>query len=740
MLHHAPLEQAGWYRIGVPLETRSYELTGLAPAADALLSFDAVLAAANGAAAIPYEAAPDGSVQKRLLAQARSIYSRDNLSGPLPFGQVESLALPWNGYAKAFTPALLANVLQGRATDAILAEGGYTKLDGDDAWWIPSGRQVPSKEAFYLPVTFLDPFGNATTIAYDAYLLVVTQAINPVKNVVAAAYDYRVLAPSEVTDPNGNRVQARFDALGRVVATAVMGKKAGPIEGDTLDDPTTTFDYDLDRFRQAGKPSVVHARARSARRRQHAVAGELQLHGWVGPRGDEEDAGRARPGAAAGRGRCAGARRPGVARAGEREPTMGRDRPQGARQQGQPGQAVRAVLQRNVRVRGRGGAGGVGGHAHPAVRSDGPAGAHDLPNGTFSKVVFDPWKEAHFDPNDTVLESAWYQERQGLDPQNDPEGRAAKLAAAHANTPAVMHLDALGRTFRAIEDNGPAGQYATTTTFDVEGNPLAITDARGVVAMQRRFGMGKHQLWQKSCDAGERWMLADVGGAVLRGWDGRGFTRRAVYDEARRATHLYAQPAGGVEMLVERTVYGEALGNGAAAGNQRAKVYQHFDGAGVVTSAAYDFKGNLLGSERRLAQEYHAQVDWSALAALTDPAAIAAAAEATARGRGARGTDGVRRAQPSGEHDDAGSERDPAGVQRREPARAGPRAAPGSEGYDDVCRRHRLRREGAAGEDRLRSGRDDDHLCVRSADVPDDAAQDHAGERRGGAAEPGVHL
>jgi hypothetical protein len=44
----------------------------------------------------------------------------------------------------------------------------------------------------------------------------------------------------------------------------------------------------------------------------------------------------------------------------------------------------------------------------------------------------------------------------------------------------------------------------------IEGNPLTITDARGVVAMRHRFGMGGHKLWQKSCDAGERWMLAVV--------------------------------------------------------------------------------------------------------------------------------------------------------------------------------------------------------------------------------------
>ncbi|WP_234023143.1 RHS repeat-associated core domain-containing protein [Sorangium cellulosum] len=47
----------------------------------------------------------------------------------------------------------------------------------------------------------------------------------------------------------------------------------------------------------------------------------------------------------------------------------------------------------------------------------------------------------------------------------------------------------------------------------------------------------------------------------------------------------------------------------------------------MVTSQAYDFKGNLLQASRRLRSEVHAGADWSVLAALTDVTAIAAAAE-----------------------------------------------------------------------------------------------------------------
>ncbi len=128
----------------------------------------------------------------------------------------------------------------------------------------------------------------------------------------------------------------------------------------------------------------------------------------------------------------------------------------------------------------------------------------------------------------------------------------------------MAHLDALGRTFLTIEDNGAAGAYPTRLVLDVEGNPLVITDARLNTAMERIFGMGGRALQQKSCDAGKRWMLSDVGGALLRTWDARLHTKRATYDAARRPTHQYVQQGVAAEQLVGRTVYGEAHPDAAA--------------------------------------------------------------------------------------------------------------------------------------------------------------------------------
>jgi RHS repeat-associated protein len=637
VVHHVP-EQAGWYRIGVPIETRSYELRGLAPVGDALLAFDAVLAAATSAVAIPYEAVPDGSSQKRLLAQSRTLYAKDDRTGPLPVGEVESLALPWQSFAKAFTPALLTSALGGRATDAILSEGGYVRfLPDDDAWWMPSGRAAFSGPAtFYLPTAFFDPFGNTSSVAYDAYFLAVLQATDPVGNTVAADYDYRVLSPVLVTDANGNRVAARFNELGMVVATAMMGK-VGDADGDTLADPTTTLDYDLTRFATTGEPNVVHSRAREL----HGPASTRWQDAYSYSDGSGHEVMKkipAEPGLAPTRDSAGALVHDGGAAlvftaVAPRWVGTGRtvfDNKGNPVKQYEPFFSSTHEYEDETDLAEWG--------VTPVLRYDalGRLVRTDLPNGTFSKVVVDPWKQTTFDPNDNVApidpndttgESLWYQARKGLDLVTDPNGRAAALTHVHRGTPGVTHVDAFGRTFLTIEDNGTAGSYNTRLTLDVEGNSLVITDARQNEAMRHIFAMGGRALWQKSCDAGQRWMLGDVGGTPLRAWDERGHTKRATYDPARRETHAYVQQGTAAEQLVGRTLYGEGH-PGAAALNLRGKAVQVYDGAGVVTSGAYDFKGNLLHGTRRLAVNYHAVPEWSAIAALTDVAAIATATEA----------------------------------------------------------------------------------------------------------------
>ena len=70
--------------------------------------------------------------------------------------------------------------------------------------------------------------------------------------------------------------------------------------------------------------------------------------------------------------------------------------------------------------------------------------------------------------------------------------------------------------------------------------------------------------------------------------------------------------------------------------NFRGHVYQHFDGAGVATSATYDFEGRVTHATRQLASNYQSTPAWGALAALTDPTTFLPAAVAA-------GAPGLRR-------------------------------------------------------------------------------------------------
>jgi RHS repeat-associated protein len=129
--------------------------------------------------------------------------------------------------------------------------------------------------------------------------------------------------------------------------------------------------------------------------------------------------------------------------------------------------------------------------------------------------------------------------------------------------------------------------------------------------MRYDYDMLGTRIHQASMEAGERWTLNDVAGKSLYALDSRDHQFRTVYDPLRRPTESYLREGTGPDLLIERTIYGETRPN-PEANNLRGQVVQLFDQAGVVTSDDYDFKGNLLRSQRQLAREYRTTLDWSA--------------------------------------------------------------------------------------------------------------------------------
>ena len=120
-------------------------------------------------------------------------------------------------------------------------------------------------------------------------------------------------------------------------------------------------------------------------------------------------------------------------------------------------------------------------------------------------------------------------------------------------------------------------------------------------------------------DTGGRQALPDVLGKTVYTRNSRGFVLRTEYDALRRPLRTYVAGPGITGVALQgRTEYGESATDPEAR-NLRTREIRQFDGGGIATSSAYDFKGNLLGSLRQLAAEYaSAVVDWTADVPLED--------------------------------------------------------------------------------------------------------------------------
>jgi RHS repeat-associated protein len=684
--------ETDWYRIGVPSEVRTYELTGFLPARGHYFSItDFVnptrpLVELRFDRDLDYEQSTTSGRERRLIEHVRALYRTDDLRALLPLGQLESLALPGESYKLAFTPGLL-DVFQPRVTRAQLTalltgiEGQYRDLDGNGQLWIPSGLVFyddaanplnPAATAaqeltqalnhFFLPRKYTDPFGHSSTVDFDQPNdLVVVNTTDAVQNTVTASHDYRVLQPRLIADPNGNRSEARFDALGMVVGTVMMGKASGPVEGDSftrfesdltateikdffdavnprslavnhLGTATTRIIYDLDR---------VPVCAASVMRERHVSdpdpSGETKVQlSFVYSDGFGREAQtkiQAEPGPLDPSDPASPLLNPRWVGTGTKI----------YNNKGKPVRQYEPFFSPTHRF-------GIEQHGVSSTLFYDPvervvATLH--PNNTYEKTVFDSWQQKTYDVNDTVrfnpktdkdagslftrLPDAdylptWHQERISK-PSGDPDRQAAEKAAVHADTPAIAHFDTLGRTFLTIahnrfkrRDTPPADPpteefYRTRVELDIEGNQRAVIDARDRAVMRDDYDMLSTQIHSISTDAGERWMLNNAAGKPIRAWDSRDHAIRTTYDELQRPTGLFVKTATNPELLVERTVYGEGQG---PATNHRGRIFQHFDAAGIASNIEYDFKGNPLESSRQLTTEYKNQINWNSTPMLAD--------------------------------------------------------------------------------------------------------------------------
>ncbi|MDJ0581480.1 SpvB/TcaC N-terminal domain-containing protein [Crocosphaera sp.] len=676
------------YRLRVPCEVKTYELTGISPQDGfyyTLLELQqADIANDEMVEEIAYHEFPDRTTpQKRRVEWVRMLYFSDDLETPLPWGELNYLGLPYETYKLALTNDLLNAIfnsehlttevhgnldnadLSGYLSGVTLAER-FPDMDTTGQYWIRSGVAgfaPDAAEHYYLPERYTDPFGQTTTLAYDSRDLYIESSTDPIGNTTQVTqFDFRVLTPSEMRDINGNLSQVYFDAFGLPTAMAIMGKGN---QADSLN----SFDDEL------ANPTSAQLNAFFAENAYNENQARIWLENatarYVYYFGEQENDD----------GRTTWGEHPASACSILREQHSNEDSPiqvgfeysdgmgtvlvkKVQAEPEIPNGPLRWIATGKTILNNKGNPvkqyepyfsqNELGEPDHrfeepqeigvtPILYYDavGRQVQTEMPNGTYSRVAFSPWFMATYDGNDTVLEAnnAWYERYLSGEPE---QRRAARLAEIHANTPAVTHLDSLGREVVAIahnkwrrEDVDFEEKYVTFTKLDIEGKPLWIRDARGNRVMEyinspgaetgfvSCYDIAGNLLFEHSMDGGDRWMLMDATGQPFYAWDEneRGMETdssvlerrrfQTIYDALRRPVEQQLQIDEGSPVIIERLIYGEGQTDDLNL-NLRGQVYQHYDSSGLVTNQGFDFKGNLLVVTRQLVNDYKAQaIDWS---------------------------------------------------------------------------------------------------------------------------------
>ncbi|KPI41931.1 Mono(ADP-ribosyl)transferase SpvB [Cyphellophora attinorum] len=640
------------FRVPAPCSSRQYEVRGLKPnGTNALFRFDDMVKD-DFAAILLLPSVPSSDWDKpdaipvrgrRLLRQERALFQADNLSDILPIGKIENLGLPGAYHQLVFTKDLFAELYASPDTtqpllsaSEVFAGQGYIDLDGDGNVWTntakvsytsdPSTDELAeARRSFFLPKTFVDIFGNTSTVSYDAYSFFPVGSRDAAGNVSTITMNYRALKPATVTDLNGNVSSAAYDSTGSVAGVAISGKPS-----DNLGDTMLGFQPDLsqealDRFlsnpdAQAAAALLGNATSRVLydpwRMKDHGLpiysafisrethvnspvprtgalfqvqitysdgfGREIQVktHTKAGPLGDR---GPDVPDRWVGsgwkvfnsKGKPVKQFEPFFDTSAEYQPDM---------KVGVSPLSLYDALDRVVAV--------TRFDANDNVEISDPRNDPDVGQ------YFKPLPLSEFLPSwfDTKSKSALLAERE-----------AANRTLSHRNTPQTSFLDGLGRVF--LVTTSLPDTVRTTTDLDILGNGRVIRDALSRKVTVSAYDMCQRKVSSTTIDSGWTCKLLDGADKESMTWNNRGFRLRIESDRLRRPKNTWWLDANATsEVLTSQIIYGEDFPSlatdDAAAHNLRGKVWQVLDQSGIVTNSDYDLAGNITHSLRKLSSNY----------------------------------------------------------------------------------------------------------------------------------------
>ncbi len=672
------------YRLRLPSEMQTYELKHVNKADQyySITDLGNILDDTFSDEAAYHETdkpAISGRAQRRLIEHVRSTYYSNDLAKPLPLHQLASLALPYESYQLAYTPELVTDIFGDKVTDDLLEEGRFTHSEDDSNWWIRSGTTqllsdgetaADAAARFYAPVSYTDPYGAVTKVTYYGdYFLFIERTEDALGNTGSVEkFNFRTLSPQRMKDINANVSEAISDELGMVKAMAVMGKGEQADDLSGLSEETTEAEQTLIQDIFNTEDSVaIHNIGRTLL--GHATA--RFVYNW------DAYAATDQPTVVAAISRETHFRRPDGTENPETKLQVAFEYSNGIgevvmqKAQAEPGRAKQVQVNpadvtiiinevdTGARLRWIGNGRTIKNNKGNPVKQYDPyfsvtpqyesykelvetgvtpllyydaAGRlirTEMPDGSFSKMEFDSWKQVVYDANDTVLGSDWYKRRtDGIHLfyiADAGEQQAAAKAAAHADTPNTLHVDTLGRPILSVEHNKtPEGAdefYHTMVQLDTEGNLRSVTDARGNTVVQYKYDMLGNKVYQNSMDAGQHWLLLNITGNPLRTWDERRHEFQYFYDQLQRPTYskvLCRDSDASLDHVFSKIIYGESLlttnrTNEAALqeDNILGQPIKVWDTGGMITTPRYDLKGQPLSVTRRLFSKYKEVANWT---------------------------------------------------------------------------------------------------------------------------------
>ncbi|MBK8558019.1 MAG: hypothetical protein IPL65_20760 [Lewinellaceae bacterium] len=620
-----------YYRLGLPISQKQYEIKGLALPAYSFFTIKDLNTQLNDANTLAetnillhHEDFGNG-LQARLLSWSNICYKE---------GTLKALALPDFEERIIMSAAWVTTAYDGKVDHAKMEEAGYTERDNH--WWTISKKaSYQDADGFYLPYQTEDAFGNISSIVYDPYQLAAIEATDALANTVTAVLDYRTLSIRKLTDINEAISEAITDALGMVIATTTYGTEEGmargdrPIAGyeivniegiDVLADIVTNPNNYL---QQASSFFYYHIESwESGNLPPHFIQIQRETHVSELPTGDETSV-KISLGYSDGFGRSLQSK---VKMDENKWLVSGRtvyNNKEKPIKQYEPFITDTHIFQTEAEI------GPVG--VTPVMYYDalGRLTKTETPDGFFTKVAFDPWQMSSYDANDTVKDSFNYSINSGLIGTNNPKGIALGKAEIHYNTPTTVVLDSLGREFMVMQFLEELGEpLISYTEFNVQGKPLTQTDPRQYSANQVRslaekvnnfkylYDLAGNALRVKSQDAGTNYTLINAIGNPIYTWNARDFQTKISYDALHRP--IFTEVSGnGMNFVAQKLIYGTD-----ATKNQNGQLLTSYDQAGIIRNTAFNFKGQVLETTQQLCSDYKSEPDWVDVSAVAMEAEI----------------------------------------------------------------------------------------------------------------------